>query len=617
MLEITKDDGLTIVAPSAHLTYTLVVTNSGNQAATGVVMTDTLPEDTTFVSASDGGDYDADTGIITWPAFNLAATAGSNSRSFSVEVQVVAAPVGTVITNNVHVEDDGTNTEGTPVEADASDSDQIAASGVKSLIDSDQPGSTLPNVLIGEILTYQINLTVPSGEMQHLKAVDTLDKGLAFVGCEIINAGGLSTSLSGGFEDACNDPTNPTVSAFPAGMTGTENLGRVITFDLGSVSNAGEEAATLSIQYQVVVLNIAANVDGTGDLNNAVTWSWDGGTLEGTAEAVDVVEPKLSIAKQVMPSVATFGTTVTFTIDIAHTSESTAPAYNVTIQDTLPAGFTYVPATLQILSGPAGGVADESAPPVLKVNWANFGLDDTAEISFQAVYHGPNDAQNVASVVWTSLPETPGQLTPYNPAAIERTYQPGDNTVNDYEAESSATVSYPRLLPNTGFAAGRVSVVPAQPADQQYQAMDGMWLEIPRLNLKMSIVGIPLNFQGKWDLTWLSSQAGYLQGTTYPGQKGTTGLTGHVYLADGTPGPFVDLGKLAWGNQVVLHANGEVYTFEVRTVSTVSPNDLSVFSNDGYTWLTLLTCQDYNASQNSYAYRTAVRAVLVKVETEQ
>ncbi|MFV2044404.1 MAG: hypothetical protein ACC700_14370 [Anaerolineales bacterium] len=43
--------------------------------------------------------------------------------------------------------------------------------------------------------------------------IDVLEPGLAFVDCVSITAGaGLSTSLPGGFGDACDPDTNPTAS---------------------------------------------------------------------------------------------------------------------------------------------------------------------------------------------------------------------------------------------------------------------------------------------------------------------------------------------------------------------------------------------------------------------
>jgi LPXTG-site transpeptidase (sortase) family protein len=135
------------------------------------------------------------------------------------------------------------------------------------------------------------------------------------------------------------------------------------------------------------------------------------------------------------------------------------------------------------------------------------------------------------------------------------------------------------------------------------------------LDLTLPIVGVPATGQG-WDLTWLSNQAGWLEGSAYPTWAGNTALTAHTYLADGTPGPFVDLNKLYWGDEVVIHANGMRYSYQVREVRLVWPNDLSVLRHEEYDWVTLITCREYNEKLDDYTYRVAVRAVLTKVEPE-
>lgn len=168
-------------------------------------------------------------------------------------------------------------------------------------------------------------------------------------------------------------------------------------------------------------------------------------------------------------------------------------------------------------------------------------------------------------------------------------------------------------LPSTGFAQGRVTQLPIQPLEARYTPMPNLSLEIPALNVNVPIVGVPDTSNG-WNLTWLSNQAGYLQGTTPPTAVGNTALTAHVYLADGTPGPFVNLDQLGWGQTIILHADGHRYIYEVRQNQLVSPNNISVFREDGYAWLTLLTCKTYNESLQTYRYRVAVRAILLRVE---
>lgn len=167
-------------------------------------------------------------------------------------------------------------------------------------------------------------------------------------------------------------------------------------------------------------------------------------------------------------------------------------------------------------------------------------------------------------------------------------------------------------LPATGFAPNIQTVLPEQPADMAYTDLDGLWLEIPDLGVESSIVGIPATLSG-WNISWLGSNAGWLNGTAYPTWTGNSVITGHVYLPNGQPGPFVNLGNLAWGDRIIIHLDGQSYIYEVRQVTQVSPTDTSVMGHRDQPWITLITCRGYNEATNTYAYRVAVQAVLIRV----
>jgi LPXTG-site transpeptidase (sortase) family protein len=170
--------------------------------------------------------------------------------------------------------------------------------------------------------------------------------------------------------------------------------------------------------------------------------------------------------------------------------------------------------------------------------------------------------------------------------------------------------------PKTGFAPGVLTVLPEQPADKAYTSLGDLWIEIPKLNLKTSITGVPLTTDG-WDLTWLNRQVGWLEGTAYPTWEGNTVLTAHGYTADGEAGPFALLKNLAYGETIVIHLGGMKYIYAVRTNLLISPNDTRWLTrHEKLDWITLITCQQYDAQTNSYRYRRVVRAVLVRVEEE-
>src|SRR5206468_8800662 len=85
VLTISKTDSPDPVNAGSDITYTISYSNTGNMDATGVVISDTLPANTSFVSATGGGTQAA--GVVTWNIGNL--NAGS-SASVQLVVQVAS-----------------------------------------------------------------------------------------------------------------------------------------------------------------------------------------------------------------------------------------------------------------------------------------------------------------------------------------------------------------------------------------------------------------------------------------------------------------------------------------------------------------------------------------------
>ncbi|HWS24790.1 MAG TPA: sortase [Anaerolineales bacterium] len=170
-------------------------------------------------------------------------------------------------------------------------------------------------------------------------------------------------------------------------------------------------------------------------------------------------------------------------------------------------------------------------------------------------------------------------------------------------------------LPETGFRLNAVTPLLEIPLEKVYSATD-ILLEIPRLRISIPVVGVPLTNDG-WDVSWLFNQAGYLSGTAFPTWNGNSVLTAHVVDANGLPGPFYSLSTLQWGDQIILHAFGERHIYEVRENYTVSPSDLSPLGHAEESWVTLITCKQFDETSGSYLDRVAVQAVLVGIEVDK
>jgi LPXTG-site transpeptidase (sortase) family protein len=362
--------------------------------------------------------------------------------------------------------------------------------------------------------------------------------------------------------------------------------------------------------------------DSTPPLNNQAVWTWDSGTLSDQAVGVVILEPDLYITKEVDLRTIYPGQLRTFTITIGHTGASQTSAFNVEITDIIPVELDYQP-VIRHISGPAPSEIDDSNDPTLYIRWDEFpntGTPAVFEIDVMlesSITREDIDQRftNNASVSWSSLlGDFSAAQSPHNPLSTERFYDPVSN-INIYETSDGITVWVP-ALPDTGFAPGKITPLPIQSEDLSYGDLDGLWVEIPDLGISVPIVSIPQSDQG-WDLTWLWNQAGWLEGTAYPSWYGNTVITGHAYLSNGLPGPFVGLEKLSWGDEIFLYAHGLKYSYQVRLRNKVSAYDLSILDHKDQDWLTLFTCQEYNEITDQYNWRQVIQAVLIDVEQIQ
>ncbi len=319
-LEISKDDGVDTVVPGATLTYQITVTNSGDQGATGVRITDNLPAYTTFVAASDGGTQSA-LGVVTWPTFALDGGGASVTRSVTVIVANPFPADTNTITNTVAVADDGSNgSDPTPDNNTAADVDTVSAAPNLLMTKDDGRLTVVP----GSTLIYQLVITNTGNQLAAgIVLTDTLPDYTAF-----------ALASDDGSESAPGIVTWP-VFDLPGGASTT----RLLVVAVETPLPAGVTAIT----------NTAVLRDNRG--------------FTATAEDIDAVDanPVLVLDKTNAITTTVPGATIGYTLTL--TNNGNQAATGVLITDTLPADVAFVAAS-------DGGF--ESAPGV--VTWPAFDL---------------------------------------------------------------------------------------------------------------------------------------------------------------------------------------------------------------------------------------------------
>ncbi len=286
----------------------------------------------------------------------------------------------------------------------------------KSVVDTSLPETAagffdpaLPDLAVGETVTYEIRVTLGEGTQQVL-VQDTLPEGLDFVEGSVVAIGSGISNTAIGVGDA------PVVA------------GGVVTFDFGNaVVDAGDNILDGG---DVIVLRVTARVapgvSAAGDvLTNNATFTSDQGSLSDAAP-VEVVKPSVDITKTASVASGDAGDLVTFTVVIAQGGAATAPLYDLSAEDILPAGYVLVAGSA---SATRGTVA-ELAGTTIRVTLDGAALlpqDDPATVGI--------DESSIVVTYSARLADTvqPGQVLA-NTATFTGASAPGGGTTTEAHA---------------------------------------------------------------------------------------------------------------------------------------------------------------------------------------
>src|SRR5207249_4218650 len=259
VLTISKTDAPDPVNAGSNITYTITYGNTGNKNATGVVITDTVPANTSFVSATGGGTLAA--GVVTW---NIGALAAGASTSVQLVV-AVASPLanGTVITNGSYSID---SNETAPTSG-ASITTTVSSTPTLTINKTDGPDP----VNAGSNITYTINYSnAGNANATGVFITDTIPANTSFVsatgggtqaaGVVTWNIGALATGASASVQLVVQ--VSP---ALPSGSTITNGTYSIDSNETAPTSGAPVTTSVLSSAV-VTMTETVADLNG-GSLN--------------------------------------------------------------------------------------------------------------------------------------------------------------------------------------------------------------------------------------------------------------------------------------------------------------------------------------------------------------
>ena len=312
---------------------------------------------------------------------------------------------------------------------------------------TDTYGTADDNVRVGDIVEYELRMTMPEGTLGNVVVVDTLPQGLKFEGIVSINGSAAPAPYIAVAPFTHNDILAANIVEAGDATTGSST----VTWNLGDVTNqpVDDAANDFVIIYRARVLNnVFAHTNYSFTLTNAVDMSYDTAATSiargDNDTAITVLQPELTITKSAAAAggdiVVEPGELVTYTVDVANTGA--VPIYDAVIEDTIPAGMRNGTATVTMVSTERVVAGTTLANPVMNydsatgiVSWnLDSGVADAYTIpvgeTLRIVYRVQVDAAAA------------GGLTLTNQARVSNYYSFDDEAVPTLGAITGTRESY-------------------------------------------------------------------------------------------------------------------------------------------------------------------------------
>jgi uncharacterized repeat protein (TIGR01451 family)/CSLREA domain-containing protein len=309
-LVLTKDDGGATAVPGGTISYTLTYNNTnGKRTASGVVITETVPANTTFNAGASSAGWNCtpngnagSTCTLSIP--DLVAGDAGSTKTFAVTVDSPVAAGVTLISNTASIADDGTKgADAVPADNSSSDTTPVTAvPNMKIVKTADSPG-----VKAGQVASYTLSYS------------------------NIGNQGATGVVIT---------ETVPADSTFNAGASTAgwvcapnNNAGSTCTINIGAVAGGGSGSVTFAVTTSLTP--VGTQVDNTASIADDGTNGADpDGSDNSSSASTQFDDP---------PTLGNYSDTTVFVTQGATVTPSAAPTDDnpgFDLDVTVSAGFT-------------------------------------------------------------------------------------------------------------------------------------------------------------------------------------------------------------------------------------------------------------------------------------
>ncbi|MHA7966635.1 DUF7507 domain-containing protein [Paenibacillus sp. CAU 1782] len=337
-INVAKSANVSGVVTGDSILYTVTVSNTGTASAASVVLSDALPQGSTFVAGSVtvAGAARPTADITTGVALGSLAFGSSITVTYRANVTSVPSPQQLVNTANAAFTFQ--SVAGGPVITGVIPSNGVTTT-VYSPILSIAKSANVANATVGNTVTYRLDISNTGNIGATTTIADNVPAGSSFV-----------------------------AGSFTVNGVAVPGANPVAGVPIGTVAAGGTSVVT----FQVLVNSLPSPPQLVDQATAAYTFQPpDGRTVSGSAASntltLPVQLPSVTVAKSVNLPDAAIGDTLTFTSVVTNTG--TAAVTNVVLTDPIPAGTAFVPNSVTVGGAsrpgisPASGVAVGTLPP--------------------------------------------------------------------------------------------------------------------------------------------------------------------------------------------------------------------------------------------------------------